>query len=360
MKYTLREIDLLKDVKADHLSLPQIKFKIEIETDSEFEKLVDKGKESILLQKMHDVAQERTNEVAKQIGKEIEKIDIKMVPTVGRLSPDQMKQMVQQLNATLAQIGEAQKGAIQAAVKKVWQDFVGREKTLAHCKFETRIEVVKGVVAIAAATAAFASAAVTAGASIFLVVGILKSAGEIGIRLHEKFKKIDEVAKELQGKRERLRKILKEKMSSRTREALSASSPFAFAMDTIRNCEESHKQLVAKIAEGEKDANDLVGKLNQALDKIRAIKNPSPDQKKYVEKLAKANELFLDKIIKSTVLLKKYIKECEEAHAEIKGWQKDQLANTEAAIKCAELAGIGLEIVGVAHDIAVICGAPIP
>jgi len=354
MIQTLREINLLQGVTAKNLTLPPMRFEISVEIDDLLAKLIKDGKESLRWQALQDAAEKAAEPVKKIIKEEITRLDAK----VKTLSAAERTDMVDTVNKTLKQIGEAQKGAVQKAVDNEWEAAVRRSKTLAKYNRKVYMKYVMGTIAIAAAVV---SVAATGGAAIIAAAGILKAAAEIAITYSDSCQKIDEAADELEYHMDETRDNLDKEIKSRGRQVLSDLSPvIGKFMTTIKTCDQNQVKLEAKIGAAEGQADTLVGQLNAGLQKLDTVQTAQPEQVAYIKSLRLENKSLLKQVSDSYTALKGYIKFNENARTEIKTWKAKRLYGTKYAIQSGTLGKLAVAIGTVARISLKLAGIPCP
>ena len=350
----LLDINLAAGIKVRHLVVPDMKLSVVVEVDSTLKELIDKGKEGLRWQQLIDAAQDYTKPAKKIVKEEIEKFDA----IVATLDDDARKKKIAEIASVLKQVAAGQESGVNAAVQKEWQAAVRRKATLNKFKLKCVVKVMVGTLAIASSLATIVA---SGGSALMAGVVIFKTAAEMAILAADIAQKVDDAADELKTDLDEVRVQVAKETPSRSDQVFSDLSPvIGKCMSTIKTADINQVKLEAKIASFEKETDNLVGKLNAGLDKVKKIKTDEKKKKEFIAGLEEQAMELIGKITEAHKEVMPLVKFNEDARKEIMDWKQKRKPKTVAAIRAATFMKVATGLLSAGRTFAKIAGAPIP
>src|SRR5690349_10537968 len=171
---TLRNFNLVGDLKTKYLDVKATKISIVIEIDQALDELIKAGKESLKISHLGDVAKAEVEKSAKLFVDTISDIEAKIEREP--LDADKTAKKVKEANEVLKHYAKIVEANANAAVQKEWQAYLARRKHLSNFRLKCVFKVVLGAIGVGVAVG---SAVLTFGALWLNILAAVKGVTDL-------------------------------------------------------------------------------------------------------------------------------------------------------------------------------------
>jgi flagellar biosynthesis chaperone FliJ len=341
--------DLSRSLKSKYIEIPALPITVSVTLDDELKELAKSGKEGFRLQQLVDVANKAIDKWIDGFQSSIDSVDKKLP----ELSAGDIKDKIAELNDVLVKYSKQLETQVDKEVDAAWNAAVSRNKELRNYKF---VQTVKVVVSLLTAAGNILSMAATAGADVVSALSLVNIAANLAAQFHREsmdmFKHYERVAKMMEDLDDTVMSDLNG-LKDMAKSAVADASPvLARFVNSTKSAQNDLRSLNMKFIQADKDADEVVGKINQGLDKIGKIGKRGIDAKIYsqIEQLEKQ----VDEMLKDMVFTRSVINDCskdlDDWDAALKAWDKRNPA--KAKIKAAT--GLGKNASAVAGVVSAV------
>jgi hypothetical protein len=292
---TLRNFNLVGDLKTKYLDVKATKITVVIEIDQALDELIKAGKESLKISHLGDVAKAEVERSAKLFVDTINDIEAKIEREP--LAADKTDKKVKEANEVLKHYAKIVEANANAAVQKEWQGYIARRKHLSNFRLKCALKVVLGAIGVGVAVG---SAVLTFGALWMNILAAAKGITDLVQTAKTWAKDIDGVyddlvknigkVDDLNHEREVAFKKNNGQKLSKTKEGLkelaNALLPITKSMlKGTSEIENISKQFLGLVSKLENQADDITGEMNKAIKLMGKL--PDKDMTPELRKIAK-------------------------------------------------------------------------
>jgi len=292
---TLRNFNLVGDLKTKYLDVKATKVSVVIEIDKALDDLIKAGKESLKISHLGDVAKAEVEKSAKLFVDTINDIEAKIERDP--LDADKTAKKIKEANDVLKHYAKIVEANANAAVQKEWQGFLARRKHLKDFRIKCVLKIFLGAIGVGVAVS---SAVLTFGALWLNIVAAVKGITDLVQTAKTWAKDIDGVYDDLVkniGKVDDLnreREIAFKKNNgqklSKTKEGMkelaNALLPITKQMTKgTSEIENISKQFLGLVSKLENQADDIIGELNKVMKLMSKL--PEKEMTAELKKVAK-------------------------------------------------------------------------
>jgi len=312
-KEILVQRDIAKSLKAKNLTLPSLPVTAELTLDDKMLKLIKAGKEGFRVQELSESANDAINDWIPKFQATIDTVDAKLA----KLSADDAAKKVAELNAVLKQSCTLLGAQISKAVEKSWAAAAARDKDLRNYKIGVGVTVGTSLFSVAASVLSiFASA----GSDIASALNLVRVAANLAAVYRRETMDMFEQHQRVAAMMKKLNDTLmsdQNVLQNAAKNAAAALSPaLASFLTSTKTTEAEIKALRAKYTKSDQDADNTVGKINAALDKLNRLTSAGIDQKAY--DLIIALRKNVDEMLENLITARSTIKANSE---QLQAWQ---------------------------------------
>jgi uncharacterized FlaG/YvyC family protein len=318
-KEILVQRDIAKALKAKNLAVPSLPVTVDLTLDEKMLKLIKAGKEGFRVQELSESANDAINEWIPAFQSAIDAVDAKLI----KLSADDAAKKVAELNEVLKKSSKLLQSQISKAVEKNWAAAAARDKDLRNYKIGVGVNV---GTSLFSASASILSLIATAGADIVSALNLVRVATNLAavyrreaMDMFEQHKRVATMMDELDAT---VILNLDGAQNAAKNVAAALSPALGRFLTSTKTTELEIKALRAKYTKSDQQADETVGKINAALDKLNKLTSTGIDQKAYdlIVTLRKNVDEMLDNLVTTRSTIKTNSKELETWQAAIDAW----------------------------------------
>jgi hypothetical protein len=288
----LRSFNLAAGVKVKFLDVKATQVDVYVEIDAVLDKLIKEGKESLKIDHLGNVAKAEVEKVRDDFVATIQGVEKKIQALA--LDVKERDAKIKEANEVLKHYAQIVEDRVNTAIQSEWKKYLSRKKYLSDFRIKSGVKIVLGTIGVGVAVA---SAVLSFGALWMNVVVAAKGIMDVAKTIQTLAEGIDTTYEKLQVdvvnvnrlnmERAEAKKTGASQAGSKSKEAakelLNQLAPFTKALTTSANTAgDRARQFLGQIAQLENTADDLVGKLNQAVGTMTKLpeKDMTPELKK--------------------------------------------------------------------------------
>jgi len=316
------ERDLSKLLKSKYVELPKMMISVGLNMDANLQKLVKSGKEGFRVQQLADAANKALEKWVDGFQASIDSVD-KKLPTLGE---KEAKAKVAELSDVLLKYSKQLEPLVDKAIADEWKAICAKNRALTVYKIKTAVKV---GVAVLTAGANLLSIVTTAGADVLSAVSLVNVVANLAAQYHRESMEIFDHHERLSKLMEELDETVRNDVWGGIKEtarglAADASPVLGRFIKSTKAAEIELESLRRKFVAAENDADDVVGRVTKAQEKIDKLGRGGIDAKVYekIELLQVNIDALLKDLVASRKLLVQAESDLDEWEYALAGWNR--------------------------------------